>query len=106
VNISVRKNIISREVLTIDVLLDRVTAASASYGKAKAMQFQGESNPSPSARMIVPYYIGEAKSDMRSIKHGWYAIEDNGKLASGPFSSREECVKRMTQPTNGTAASE
>ena len=26
--------------------------------------------------MAVPYYISENKSDMRGIKHGWYAIEE------------------------------
>ena len=35
--------------------------------------------------MTVPYYISEDKSDMRGI--GWYAMEDDGDLSSGPFSS-------------------
>ena len=52
--------------------------------------------------MTVPHYISEDKSDMRGIKHGWYAVEDDGNLSSGPFSSRKECIKRITQPTNGT----
>jgi hypothetical protein len=52
--------------------------------------------------IIVPHYISEDHSDMRGIKHGWYAVEDDGNLSSGPFSSREECIKRITQPTNGT----
>ena len=68
------------------------------------MQIQRESDASSSARMSVPYFIGENKSDMRGIKPGWYAIEDDGDLSSGPFSSREECVKRIAQPTNGTMA--
>jgi hypothetical protein len=55
--------------------------------------------------MTAPHYISEAKSDMRGIKSGWYAVEDDGNLSSGPFSSVEECVKRITQPTNGTMAS-
>jgi hypothetical protein len=55
--------------------------------------------------MTVPYYIGENKSDMRGIKHGWYAIEDDGHLSSGPYSSIEECVERIAQPTSGTMAS-
>jgi hypothetical protein len=55
--------------------------------------------------MTVPHYITEDKSHMRGIKPGWYAIEDDGNLSSGPFSSLEECVKRITQPTNGTMAS-
>jgi hypothetical protein len=42
--------------------------------------------------MTVPYYISENNSDMRGIKHGWYAIEDDGNLSSGPFLSFEECV--------------
>jgi hypothetical protein len=55
--------------------------------------------------MTVPYYISENKSDMRGIKHGWYAIEDDGNLSSGPYSSIEECVERIAQPTGGTMAS-
>lgn len=68
--------------------------------RQKAMQERGESHADSRAR--VPYYIGETKSDMRGIKPGWYAIEDNGDLSSGPYSSLEECAKRITQPTNGT----
>ena len=55
--------------------------------------------------MTAPYYISETKSDMRGIKHGWYVVEDDGTLDSGPFSSFEECVDRIAQPTNGTLAS-
>jgi len=40
--------------------------------------------------MTSPYYIGDDRSDMRGIKPGWYAIEDDGNLSSGPFSSLEE----------------
>ena len=52
--------------------------------------------------MTSPLYVNEDKSDMRGIKHGWYAMEDDGNLSSGPFSSREECIQRITQPTNET----
>ena len=55
--------------------------------------------------MTVSHYISEGKSDMRGIKPGWYAIEDDGNLSSGPFSSHEECIKRINQPTNETGAS-
>ena len=44
--------------------------------------------------MTASHYINETKSDMRGIKPGWYAIEDDGELSSGPFSSLEECVKK------------
>ena len=55
--------------------------------------------------MTVPYYISENKSDIRGIKHGWYAIEDDGNLSSGPFPSFEECLTEIGQPTNRTMAS-
>jgi hypothetical protein len=58
-----------------------------------------------STTVTAPHYIGENKSDMRGIKPGWYAIEDDGNLSSGPFSSRQECVKRITRPTNEAVAS-
>jgi hypothetical protein len=51
--------------------------------------------------MTAPYYMSETKSDMRGIEQGWYAIEDDGNLFSGPFSSFDECAKRITSlPTS------
>ena len=38
--------------------------------------------------MTVPYYVNEHQSDIRAIKPGWYGMERNGKLSSGPFSNR------------------
>jgi len=38
--------------------------------------------------MIAPQYVGENKSDLRGIKPGWYAMDSNGHLVSGPFSSQ------------------
>jgi len=55
--------------------------------------------------MTVPHYISENKSDMRGIKSGWYAMDNDGHLVSGPFSSREKCVQRNVQPTNGSTSS-
>lgn len=50
--------------------------------------------------MGIPQYINENRSDMRGIKPGWYAMDDHGKLSSGPFPNREECLSGGTQPTN------
>ena len=56
--------------------------------------------------VTAPHHISEDKSDMRGIRHGWYAIEGDGNISFGPFASRQECVERIAQPTNGTAASQ
>jgi hypothetical protein len=58
-----------------------------------------------SSTVTAPHYISENRSDMRGIKPGWYGIEDDGNLSSGPFSSLEECVKRITRATNEAIAS-
>jgi hypothetical protein len=51
------------------------------------------------APRTVPYYINEAKSDMRGIKSGWYAIDEDGNLVSGPFDTYDQCVERDIRPT-------
>jgi hypothetical protein len=61
--------------------------------------------------MTIPHYINENTSDMRGIKPGWYAMDDDGNRSSGPFFSREECLSeeclsRGTQPTNETTSRE
>jgi hypothetical protein len=45
---------------------------------------------------LAPHYVNEHQSDMRGIKDGWYAMEKDGNLVSGPFSSREDCWKLRT----------
>ena len=54
--------------------------------------------------MTVPYHVNENRSDMRGITFGWYAIEDDGNLSSGPFPSFEECLTEISQSANGTTA--
>ena len=73
---------------------------SIAHGSLRLIERQGNS----SATMTVPRYISENQSDMRGIKHGWYAIEDDGNLSSGPFPSFEECLTEISQPANGTMA--
>ena len=36
---------------------------------------------------------------MRAIKEGWYAVDGNGNLTFGPYSSREDCASKIGQPT-------
>jgi hypothetical protein len=56
----------------------------------------------PSTRMTIPYYIGEAESDMRGIKSGWYAMGHDGNLLSRPFPGPPTCAERDIQPAEGS----
>jgi hypothetical protein len=42
--------------------------------------------------MTIPHYINEHQSDIRAIKPGWYGVENNGKLSSGPYPNHGECL--------------
>jgi hypothetical protein len=33
--------------------------------------------------MAIPVYVDEGKSDVRCIKPGWYAMNEDGSLCSG-----------------------
>ena len=54
--------------------------------------------------MTIPHYVSEDKSDMLGIKLGWYAMDDHGNFSLGPCSSHQECLRRISQPTNGSTA--
>jgi hypothetical protein len=47
--------------------------------------------------MTDPHYINELQSDLRGVKEGWYAIDERGRLLSGPFSNQEICLTRISQ---------
>jgi len=53
--------------------------------------------------MAIPPYVNENNSDMRSIKPGWYMMDEDGSLSSGPFPRYEECVRRIAKTTLGTS---
>ena len=51
--------------------------------------------------MTIPHYINEDRSEMRGIKPGWYAMDDAGKLKSGPFSAtRNASVEALSKNMN------
>jgi hypothetical protein len=54
--------------------------------------------------MTVPYYVNEHQSDIRAIKSGWYGLERNGKISSGPFSNQDECLTGITQARSNSRA--
>ena len=45
----------------------------------------------------IPRHINGDQSDMRGVKEGWYVINKVGKLTSGPFSTRDDCLSRLTR---------
>ena len=47
--------------------------------------------------MTDPCYINEIHSDLRGVKEGWYAIDERGRLLSGPFSNQEICLTSISQ---------
>ena len=42
---------------------------------------------------LIPRLINDVESDRRAVKNGWYAINETGKLRSGPFSNRPACLE-------------
>jgi hypothetical protein len=42
---------------------------------------------------LIPCHINDVESDRRAVKNGWYAVNETGKLRSGPFSSRAACLE-------------
>jgi hypothetical protein len=55
--------------------------------------------------MANPHFINDDRSKMRGVKPGWYAVDADGNLASGLFSSRDQCVIRVTQAANDSTSS-
>jgi Protein of unknown function (DUF3606) len=47
--------------------------------------------------MTIPYYINGHQSEIRAIKPGWYGVENNGKLSSGPYPNQAKCLTAITQ---------
>jgi hypothetical protein len=47
----------------------------------------------------MPQFINEAKSDIRGIKSGWYAVDEGGNIVFGPFDTYDQCVVRDVGPT-------
>ena len=89
-----------------DYQLARACAAKLIEAKTESNELNvGPRLLRPGRPMANPHYVNENRSDMRGIKPGWYAEEDDGSLSSGPFSSRDECLSGGTQPTNESTPS-
>jgi hypothetical protein len=53
----------------------------------------------------TPHYLNAQKSGNRGLVEGWYALDGDGKLSFGPFSTRESCLSRISQFTAWAASS-
>ena len=86
---------LNKNLRRVTILIGRAyvekNVARSTYGRYRAMT---EANP---------HYINERQSDLRAVKEGWYAADDHGNLLLGPFSTRENCLAKISQSAKGTA---
>ena len=53
---------------------------------------------------LFPHFVDAQQSAMRGLKVGWYAIDQDGEIASGPYRGRNECAISIAQcPNDGPA---
>jgi len=53
---------------------------------------------------LFPHFVDAQQSAMRGLNIGWYAIDQDGEIASGPYRGRNECVIGIGQSPNGAPA--
>jgi hypothetical protein len=53
---------------------------------------------------LFPHFVDAQQSAMRGLHIGWYAIDQDGEIASGPYRGRNECVISIGQSPNGAPA--
>ena len=46
---------------------------------------------------LSPRLISEAESRSLGIQHGWYGTRVSGTLMTGPCSTHEECLKKISE---------
>ena len=45
-------------------------------------------------------YFTDLQSIRRGVKEGWYAVDKDGNLTLGPFSTRDSCIRSVPQSTS------
>lgn len=53
---------------------------------------------------LFPHYVDAQQSAMRGLNVGWYAIDQDGEIVSGPYGGRKECIVGITQFPNDAPA--
>ena len=49
---------------------------------------------------LFPHHVDEGRSRTRGLKVGWYAIDNEGDIASGPYQTRDECAERIERTSD------
>ena len=53
---------------------------------------------------LFPLLVGERQSTMRGLRIGWYAIDNEGAIAAGPYPSRDACIERIGRAPDASTA--
>jgi hypothetical protein len=53
---------------------------------------------------LFPHFVDAQQSAMRGLNVGWYAIDQDGEIASGPYRGRNECAVSIAQFPNDAPA--
>jgi hypothetical protein len=60
--------------------------------------------PGITVTSLFPHFVDVQQSAMRGLNVGWYAIDQDGEIASGPYRGRNECIVSITQFLNDAPA--
>jgi hypothetical protein len=53
---------------------------------------------------LFPHFVDAQQSGMRGLTVGWYAIDQDGEIVSGPYRGRNECAISIAQSPDGAPA--
>jgi hypothetical protein len=60
--------------------------------------------PGITVTSLFPHYVDAQQSAMRGLAIGWYVMDPDGEIASGPYRGRNECVISITLFPNDSPA--
>ena len=53
---------------------------------------------------LFPHFVDAQQSAMRGLRIGWYAMDQDGEIASGPYRGRSECVMGIAESPDAAPA--
>ena len=60
--------------------------------------------PGITVTSLFPHYVDAQQSAMRGLHIGWYAMDEDGEIASGPYCGRNECAISIASAPNNAPA--